>query len=151
MALAELHGRQDENDCTIHSTCDQCFGEGYIICDTMGCFNPDKHEQCCSEAYVCIGKDNSCCSAWGGPGITGTAGVPNVTAALTETAPAPTVSSWSCTRFDSGEACCQRAPIPLHWCSGDFPNQRCYNPENQFCCTDGTVCDEAGCCELFVR
>lgn len=172
--VAALLGRQD-GECTIQSTCAQCFGEGSVICDNIGCYNPNKHEQCCSGACmppsfilpysythkrvqaanevataICVGKDNSCCSAWGGPGVSGTAGVPNATAA--ETAPAPTTSdvSWECTRLDSGEQCCQRAPIPLHWCSGDYPSQRCYNPKNQFCCTDGTVCDEKDCCALFV-
>lgn len=107
---------------------------------------------------ICIAKTNTCCNALGGPGITGTTGRPS--AAPETTPPAPTStstqdpsgsSSWTCTRQDSGEACCQRAPVvPLHWCSGEFPQQRCYNAENQFCCTDGTVCDEEGCCELFV-
>ncbi|KAL2190257.1 hypothetical protein L209DRAFT_777663 [Thermothelomyces heterothallicus CBS 203.75] len=58
----------------------------------------------------------------------------------------------SCYRDDTGEECCQRAPNPpLHWCSGDFPNFRCYNPKNQFCCTNGKVCDEKDCCALFVQ
>ena len=71
-------------------------------------------------------------------------------------APAPTatpsdVTSYTCSRSDAGEECCQRAPIPLHWCSGDFPNFACYNSKNQWCCTNGIVCDEEDCCELFVR
>ncbi len=32
------------------STCVECFGEGYIICDKIGCFNPDEHQQCCKDA-----------------------------------------------------------------------------------------------------
>jgi hypothetical protein len=68
--------------------------------------------------------------------------------------PKPTatdVSSFSCTRGEPGEDCCQRAQIPLHWCAGEFPNFGCYNDKNQFCCTDGTVCDQEDCCDLFVR
>ncbi len=51
MALGGLLARQND-DCTIHSTCAQCFGEGYVICDKIGCFNPDKDhwQQCCSGA-----------------------------------------------------------------------------------------------------
>ena len=80
--------------------------------------------------------------------MTGTSGVPSVTAF-----PRPTESTvyYECRRGDTGEECCQRAPTPLHWCAGDFPNFGCYNEKNQFCCTDGTICDEEGCCDLFVR
>lgn len=39
--------------CVIGSTCDECFGEGYRICDKIGCFNPDKHQQCCKDAGSC--------------------------------------------------------------------------------------------------
>jgi len=83
--------------------------------------------------------------------VTGKAGVPNVTAAPKPTASPTDVVEYTCTRGDTGEQCCQRAPTPLHWCSGAFPNFTCYNTKNQFCCTDGTVCDEENCCELFVR
>ncbi|KAK4140254.1 uncharacterized protein C8A04DRAFT_32212 [Dichotomopilus funicola] len=154
LAVEELFARQwDDAGCSSSSTCAQCFGQGNIICDKIGCFNPDQHEQCCAGAAICVGKTNTCCSALGGPGVTGTAGRPS--AAPDTALPAPTStstqdSSWTCTRQDSGEACCQRAPVvPLHWCSGDFPAQKCYNAKNQFCCTDGTVCDEEGCCTLF--
>ncbi|KAH6855873.1 hypothetical protein B0I37DRAFT_442642 [Chaetomium sp. MPI-CAGE-AT-0009] len=142
--VAGLHARQFDF-CTIHSTCHGCFGEGYVICDKIGCFNPDIHQQCCSNARLCVGKDNSCCEDWDGPGATGTSGVPNVTAR-----PTPTETSYyTCTRGEPGEDCCQRAQIPMHWCSGDFPNFNCYNDKNQFCCTDGTVCDQEDCCDLF--
>jgi hypothetical protein len=85
----------------------------------------------------------------GGPGVTGTSGV----ATGTPSTPTATQSSesYTCSRGDTGEECCQRAPNPpLHWCSGEFPYFRCYNDKNQWCCTDGTVCDEEDCCELFV-
>lgn len=36
--------------CVIGSTCDECFGEGFRVCDRIGCFNPDKHQQCCKDA-----------------------------------------------------------------------------------------------------
>jgi hypothetical protein len=142
---AGLFGRQFINDCSIRSTCSDCFGDGYVVCDKIGCFNPEIHQQCCSIARICVAKDNSCCEDWGGPGETGTSGVPNVRAR-----PTPTETSYyTCSRWDSGEDCCQRAQIPMHWCSGDFPNFFCYNDKNQFCCTDGTVCDQEGCCDLF--
>ena len=39
----------------------------------------------------------------------------------------------------------------MHWCSGAFPQYQCYNSRNQWCCTDGSVCDDEGCCkDLFV-
>ncbi|KAH6632557.1 hypothetical protein F5144DRAFT_255120 [Chaetomium tenue] len=135
------------DDCTIRSTCHGCFGDGYVVCDKIGCFNPEIYQQCCHNARLCVAKDNSCCSDWGGPGETGTSGVPNVTAAPT---PMETdVSYYSCTRGEPGEDCCQRAQPRLHWCSGEFPSFGCYNNKNQFCCTDGTICDQEGCCELF--
>ncbi|KAK3898379.1 hypothetical protein C8A05DRAFT_19026 [Staphylotrichum tortipilum] len=143
---AALFGRQAD-ECTSHSTCAECYGKGYVVCDTIGCFNPDKFQQCCKDASLCVGKTNKCCSDWGGAGVTGKAGVPNVTAR-----PLPTATdtvSYTCSRSDKGEECCQRAPTPLHWCSGEFPYFACYNSKNQFCCTDGTVCDEEGCCDLF--
>ena len=84
----------------------------------------------------------------GGPGVTGTSGVPDVTASAT--APPPTVSGWTCTKDDSGEDCCQRGGSAVHWCSGEFPAQKCYNPSKESCCTDGSVCFGEDCCELFV-
>lgn len=36
--------------CTSESTCAECFGDGYIICDDIGCFNPEEHDQCCAGA-----------------------------------------------------------------------------------------------------
>lgn len=87
----------------------------------------------------------------GGPGETGTAGVPNVTARPLPTAAPTDATAYYCTRGDEGEECCQRAQPPLHWCSGDFPNHKCYYDKNQWCCSDGTVCDEEDCCDLFVR
>ncbi len=80
--------------------------------------------------------------------MTGKAGVPNVTARPLPTATDTT--TYTCSRADTGEECCQRAAIPMHWCSGEFPNFACYNSKDQFCCTDGTVCDEEDCCDLFV-
>jgi hypothetical protein len=46
---AGLLARQN-GECTIHSSCSGCFGEGYVICDTIGCFNPDIYQQCCAGA-----------------------------------------------------------------------------------------------------
>lgn len=51
LAGEELLARQwDDAGCSSSSTCAQCFGEGNIICDKIGCFNPDEHEQCCDGA-----------------------------------------------------------------------------------------------------
>lgn len=67
--------------CVIGSTCTQCFGAGYIICDKIGCFNPGEHQQCCKDAgwynctllqyplelvtdnraAICVGSTDSCC------------------------------------------------------------------------------------------
>ncbi|UNI23167.1 hypothetical protein JDV02_009002 [Purpureocillium takamizusanense] len=134
--------------CTLGSTCEQCFGEGYIICARIGCFNPDKGQQCCNAASLCVGKTNACCKDWGGPGETGKAGAP---ASPTRSTISPTGSGvFQCTKADSGEGCCQKAHKDMHWCSGAFPYYRCYNAKNQWCCTDGTVCDEENCCkDLF--
>ena len=81
---AALFGRQAD-ECTSHSTCAECYGEGYVVCDTIGCFNPDKFQQCCKNACesalsssslfagdadkpvptaLCLGKTNKCCSDW---------------------------------------------------------------------------------------
>ncbi|KAL2153770.1 hypothetical protein VTH82DRAFT_4925 [Thermothelomyces myriococcoides] len=135
--------------CTSESTCAECFGDGYIICDDIGCFNPEEHDQCCAGAAVCVGKDNSCCEDFGGPGVTGKAGVPTGTTPATPTPTGDTdTGSYNCYRDDTGEECCQRAPNPpLHWCSGDFPQFVCYNPKNQFCCANGKVCSDEDCCE----
>ncbi|KAK4243923.1 hypothetical protein C7999DRAFT_44339 [Corynascus novoguineensis] len=140
---------RDQNPfCTTESTCAECFGEGSLICDGIGCFNPDEYEQCCAGATVCVAKDNDCCEKFGGPGVTGKAGVPTATEPATPTPSSDPSLSFDCYRGDKGEECCQRAPKPpLHWCSGDFPKFWCYNAENQYCCTNGVVCDEEGCCE----
>jgi hypothetical protein len=47
-----LVARQDGSECSILDTCSQCFGEGYIVCDGIGCFNPDIHQQCCAGASM---------------------------------------------------------------------------------------------------
>ncbi|KAJ6442667.1 hypothetical protein O9K51_03842 [Purpureocillium lavendulum] len=131
--------------CALGSTCEECYGEGYIICDKIGCFNPDKHQQCCKDASLCVAGSNSCCKDWGGPGVTGKAGAP---ASPTLSTASPTASgSFSCTKADSGEGCCQKGHKDLHWCSGAFPQYMCYNSRNQWCCTDGSVCDEKDCCQ----
>lgn len=59
--IGDLIGRQDIGSCTTRSTCSECFGEGNIICDSVGCFNPADYEQCCAgagtfpfELYACM-------------------------------------------------------------------------------------------------
>jgi hypothetical protein len=58
MAMGGLFARQ-LGECTIRSTCAQCFGDGYVVCDTIGCFNPDKFQQCCSGARKWTWNSNS--------------------------------------------------------------------------------------------
>lgn len=36
--------------CVLGMTCEECFGEGWITCDRIGCFNPGKFQQCCKDA-----------------------------------------------------------------------------------------------------
>ncbi|KAF7161388.1 hypothetical protein CNMCM5623_007002 [Aspergillus felis] len=71
--------------------------------------------------------------------------------------PFPTTSSTAstddaiiCTRQQTNEECCtQNGRYPsLKWCSGSYPNQFCYNPKEQTCCSEGTVCSGEGCCDL---
>ncbi|GES63393.1 hypothetical protein ATEIFO6365_0007008000 [Aspergillus terreus] len=134
-------------NCTRHSTCDSCFGDGYVVCDNAGCFNPDAAQQCCKNGNLCVAKDNGCCDGWGGPGVTGSSGtVPMPTA--TSTSALPESSSWSCTRFQGNEACCQGGGPDMHWCAGNFPNAVCYNTTVQICCSEGTVCEGEDCCGL---
>lgn len=42
------------NSCSSRDTCHDCFGDGYVICDTIGCFNPEIHQQCCKDACKCL-------------------------------------------------------------------------------------------------
>ncbi|KAL5360298.1 hypothetical protein BJX96DRAFT_150063 [Aspergillus floccosus] len=134
-------------NCTRRSTCDSCFGDGYVVCDNAGCFNPDAAQQCCKNGNLCVAKDNGCCDDWGGPGVTGSSGtVPMPTA--TSTSALPESSSWSCTRFQGNEACCQGGGPDMHWCAGNFPSAVCYNNTVQICCSEGTVCEGEDCCGL---
>ncbi|KAL4895554.1 hypothetical protein BDV59DRAFT_200187 [Aspergillus ambiguus] len=142
-----LLGRDLGGNCTRSSTCDECFGDGNVVCDNAGCFNPHAAEQCCKNGNICVAKDNSCCDSLGGSGVTGTSGaVPTATA--TSTASLPESSAWTCKRFQSNEDCCQGGGPDMHWCSGDYPNTVCYNSTLQICCSQGTVCEGKGCCDL---
>ena len=31
-------------------TCSECYGQGYVLCSYVGCYNPDIHQQCCGDA-----------------------------------------------------------------------------------------------------
>jgi hypothetical protein len=42
------------NTCSSRDTCHDCYGEGYVVCDTIGCFNPEIHQQCCKDACECL-------------------------------------------------------------------------------------------------
>ncbi|EGC47965.1 conserved hypothetical protein [Histoplasma capsulatum var. duboisii H88] len=132
-------------------TCTECFGSGYVICSSIGCFNPERGQQCCADAVICVAKDNSCCDDFGGPGVTGTAdGTPLPTSLYTPShTPTGTPFSFECHRGESGEKCCAKSR-GLIYCpaSGEFPNIRCYHPTAEICCSDGTVCSGEGCCDL---
>ncbi|KAF7133834.1 hypothetical protein CNMCM5793_005246 [Aspergillus hiratsukae] len=135
-------------DCTINTTCSECFGPGNIVCDNAGCFNPNKGEQCCKDGFYCVAKDNSCCGDIPGPGTPGPDGVvPWLAASPSSTAGTDTIT---CTPQQTNEECCsQNGRYPsLKWCSGSYPNQVCYNPKHQICCSEGTVCYGEGCCDL---
>lgn len=48
----ELLARQSDSDCTIESTCSECYGSGYVLCSNAGCFNPSLHQQCCADGCM---------------------------------------------------------------------------------------------------
>lgn len=48
--IGDLLTRQNIGDCSVTDTCSKCFGEGNVLCDSVGCFNPADYEQCCSGA-----------------------------------------------------------------------------------------------------
>ncbi|KAF9891017.1 hypothetical protein FE257_005274 [Aspergillus nanangensis] len=141
-----LFARQSE-DCSIESTCSECFGAGNVLCDNAGCFNPHKGEQCCAGGYVCVAKSNSCCQDFG-PGTTGKDGVVPPPSSTTSGDP-PLATSWTCTGKMTNEECCQAGNPSLQWCSGQWPGIFCYNPKYQVCCSEGTVCmGGKDCCDL---
>ncbi len=96
----------------------------------------------------------------GGPGVTGVATSPSATVnsvtstPSVSTSPSLTVSSesaapteWDCLADDSDEECCARGGQGWAWCAGTAPTRVCYRPSvGQSCCSDGTSCVGAGCC-----
>lgn len=34
-------------DCTEESSCSECYGSGYVLCDNAGCFDPSQGQECC--------------------------------------------------------------------------------------------------------
>ncbi|GIJ92597.1 hypothetical protein Asppvi_001875 [Aspergillus pseudoviridinutans] len=141
-----LLARDFNGNCTARNTCSDCYGPGNIICDNAGCFNPKKWEQCCKNGFTCVAKDNSCCGDMG----TGTPGTDGLIPFPTASSTASTDDTITCTRHQTNEECCtQNGRYPsLKWCSGSYPNQFCYNPKEQTCCSEGTVCFGEGCCGL---
>ncbi|PGH20725.1 hypothetical protein AJ80_03485 [Polytolypa hystricis UAMH7299] len=147
-----LRPRQD-GVCFSDSTCSECFGKGYVVCDKVGCVNPSRHQHCCANGSICVAKDNSCCDNWGGPGEVGKDGTVQPRPPLdlptgTQSGASSQPTSYTCTRKDSGEECCQRGGKDNHWCTGEFPRYQCYNIKLQICCDDGTVCEGKDCCDL---
>ncbi|KAK2744938.1 hypothetical protein FQN57_004067 [Myotisia sp. PD_48] len=139
----DLNKRQE---CSSSNTCGECFGEDWVMCSGQGCFNPKKKQHCCANGSFCVAKDNSCCDPYG-PGETGKDGTPTK-ASTTPSAESPSGTSWTCTRKDSGEDCCQRGGKDIHYCSGEFPYQLCYNHTLQTCCDEGTICEGDDCCDI---
>lgn len=40
------------NDCTIESTCSECYGAGNVLCSNAGCFDPSQGQQCCADGCM---------------------------------------------------------------------------------------------------
>ncbi|OAF62317.1 hypothetical protein VC83_01309 [Pseudogymnoascus destructans] len=38
--------------CTTHSTCDECYGNGYVICAEHYCFDLGKGQRCCVDGFA---------------------------------------------------------------------------------------------------
>ncbi|KAF7593540.1 hypothetical protein BBP40_011268 [Aspergillus hancockii] len=129
----------DSGNCTVNTTCSECYGAGNIFCDNAGRFNPECGKQCCKDGYSCVAWDNSCCQPLG-TGTSGTDGVvprPSATASSTTSQ----LTTISCTAEQTNDECCsQNGLYSLRWCVGEYPNQECYNPKRQTCCSDGAVC-----------
>ncbi|KAL3474856.1 hypothetical protein BJX99DRAFT_171077 [Aspergillus californicus] len=138
------------SECTTLDTCAECFGWGYRLCDDAGCFNPDDGEQCCKGGDMCVGLDSSCCE--NGAGKAGKDGVvPYSSRPIDdedEDEDEDAGSSWYCTASMTGEECCSEGGADIHWCSGAFPSNMCYNSTQQTCCVDGHICSEEDCCDI---
>ncbi|KAH8689352.1 hypothetical protein BGW36DRAFT_466256 [Talaromyces proteolyticus] len=143
-----LEARQDFN-CTMESTCSECYGPGNVLCSDAGCFDPSQSQQCCADGSYCVAANNSCCGSVGG-GVTGTDGAVATTAynAYFSSLTASTNTAVPCLPTDTNEECCQKVGTYIKWCAGDWPNQSCYNPNSQTCCSDGVVCSGQNCCSL---
>ncbi|KAL5343979.1 hypothetical protein BJX70DRAFT_5613 [Aspergillus crustosus] len=151
--LGELAPRQlfdNFSECTTSDTCGECFGWGYVLCDDGGCFNPDDGEQCCKGGSMCVGLNSSCCVD--GPGKPGKDGViPYSNAPLEEDDEnEDSGSAIFCDFSMTGEECCSQAGEDIHWCSGEFPANQCYNSTEFSCCVDGHVCAGEDCCDIVV-
>ncbi|KFY58203.1 hypothetical protein V496_06224 [Pseudogymnoascus sp. VKM F-4515 (FW-2607)] len=133
--------------CTIHSTCDECYGDGYVICSEHYCFNPGKGQQCCANGSYCIAKSNDCCDS--GPGKTGQSGnpVPLATDFRTPTASEGAVITCAASnkKYNDGQECCKGYNATWSFC----PNSAgCYLLQVETCCTDGSICEGEDCCDL---
>ncbi|KAB8067822.1 hypothetical protein BDV29DRAFT_196143 [Aspergillus leporis] len=141
--------QRESGNCTINTTCSECYGSGNILCDNAGCFNPDAGEQCCKGGYSCAAWDNSCCESLG-TGTPGTDGVVPL-ASATASSTGGQLTTITCTIDQTNDECCsQNGHYSLRWCAGVYPNQECYNPKRQTCCSDGTVCMGERCCDIVV-
>lgn len=50
----------------------------------------------------------------------------------------------------TGEECCSQGGKDIHWCSGEFPANQCYDATEMTCCEDGHVCAGDDCCDIVV-
>ncbi|OJJ58577.1 hypothetical protein ASPSYDRAFT_44950 [Aspergillus sydowii CBS 593.65] len=137
--------------CTASDTCGECFGLGYVLCDDAGCFNPDDGEQCCKGGAMCVGRDDSCCED--GPGKAGKDGVVSSSTSSSsdeddEDEDDDDSGAVFCDATMTGEECCSQGGKDIHWCSGEFPANQCYDATEMTCCEDGHVCAGDDCCDI---
>ncbi|OJJ01181.1 hypothetical protein ASPVEDRAFT_52188 [Aspergillus versicolor CBS 583.65] len=133
--------------CTASDTCGECFGLGYVLCDDAGCFNPDDGEQCCKGGGMCVGRDDSCCED--GPGKEGKDGVVSQTTSdEDDDEDEDNSDAVFCDATMTGEECCSQGGKDIHWCSGEFPANQCYDASEMTCCEDGHVCAGDDCCDI---
>jgi len=131
------------SNCTEETSCSECFGQGYVLCNNAGCFDPSQGQQCCKDGSYCVGPNNSCCGDTG-PGSTGTDGVIPQSA---YSAFYSATTQWQCFPTDTNKECCTRGGNNIQWCSGDYPDQICYNASVAQCCSNGEPCTGQGCCK----
>ncbi|GLI77795.1 hypothetical protein PoHVEF18_006089 [Penicillium ochrochloron] len=41
------------SNCTMESSCSECYGAGNVLCSNAGCFDPSQGQQCCADGWCC--------------------------------------------------------------------------------------------------